>query len=95
MELKKSLVDYFPLFSSMLIEYGNMSQLYKMWTAHTAAGQNIYGYFTVMLALLLWVIFYRLRLPGNKIAFYVTCFGVGSMLAIMTTIWHFSTWPGR
>lgn len=83
--MKSKLVDSIPLFASILIGWGNAGQLYKMWRYHTAAGQNIFSYISVLAAIVLWLIYYRIRL-GKTMAYYVSLVEVFMISAIIVTI---------
>jgi uncharacterized protein with PQ loop repeat len=83
--VKDKLIDSIPLFASILIEYGNAGQLWKMWRYHTAAGQNLYSYISVLAAIILWLLYYRFRL-GKTVAYYVTWIAVFMISAIIVTI---------
>lgn len=85
MLLKNRLIDSIPLFASVLIEVGNGGQLYHMWRYHTAAGQSLTSYFSVLVAIVLWLIYYRCRL-GKTLAYYVTIIAVYMICAIIVTI---------
>lgn len=84
-ENPKTLVDLFPLISSAFIECGNIGQLWRMWTERTAAGQNLWSYVSILIALLLWVVYFRLRI-GKKLAYYVTLFSLLTIGANIITI---------
>jgi uncharacterized protein with PQ loop repeat len=83
--MKNRFIDSIPLFASVLIEWSNIGQLWKMWKYHTAAGQNLYSYIAVLAAILLWLLYYRLRL-GKTAAYYVTIVAAFMIGAIIVTI---------
>ena len=82
---RRQLVDSFPLFSALLIEYGNAGQLWKMWTQHTAAGQNIWSWVSTLAAIVLWLLYYRFRL-GKSVAYWVTWVAAVMLSAIVVTV---------
>jgi hypothetical protein len=63
-------VSKIPLLTTILFGYGAVCQMWRMWTTHTAAGQSIFGWVCVTLALMLFLQFYRIITPKEKIAFY-------------------------
>lgn len=48
-----------PLITVGLFETANLGQIVRIWTHHTAAGQNLTSWFEVNVALWLWANFYR------------------------------------
>lgn len=82
---KARVIDSLPMLASVLIEAGNLGQLYRMWTQHSALGQNVWSYVAVLAALIMWLLYYRFRL-GRTLAYYVTWIAVFMMAAIIVTI---------
>lgn len=78
------IVNYFPVASSVLIESGQCGQLYRMWTQHTAAGQNVWGYVSILVALVLWCFYHRRN--KAKTALYVTMLSCVILMAVIVTI---------
>lgn len=82
------IVDKTPLVSVALLEAANVQQLFRMWSEHTAAGQSLWAWMTVNVALWLWVNFYVVFNRDNKFAIYGTALGiVMNTLVILTIIW--------
>lgn len=76
-----------PIATTLLLEYGNIGQLWRMWTDRTAAGQELTSWLAVWMALLLWLNFYRAhQLRG---AFWATCAGVTLNTAVWLTVLYF------
>lgn len=71
------------LVTTFLLEGANIGQLHRMWTEHTAAGQSLWSWLSVGLALVIWCNYYRVICPQEKFAFRCTCVGV----FINTLVW--------
>ena len=59
-------ITYSPVIAQLLLEWANVSQLIRMWTERTAAGQSLIAWFSVNAAILLFINYYRvlkLRVP--------------------------------
>ncbi|HLK85410.1 MAG TPA: hypothetical protein VKT27_02810 [Candidatus Binataceae bacterium] len=67
-------VSQIPYVTTALFSFGALSQLYRMWAYRTAAGQSLVGWSVVTLALVLFLQFYRVIIPKEKVAFY-SCLG--------------------
>jgi hypothetical protein len=70
------IVSKTPLITFILLEGGNVQQLYRMWSTWTSAGQSLWGWVCVNIALILWCNFYRVCCPNEKFAFWATVVGV-------------------
>jgi hypothetical protein len=83
------------LLTTLLLEYANVGQLYRMWTERTAAGQSLWSWLSVGCALVLWCNFYRVCCPRERFALWATMFGVGMNLAVVLTVIWFRYFAGR
>lgn len=72
----KGLVGKTPIITTLLLEYANLGQLWRMWSEHSALGQNIWSWLAVHVALWAWWNFYRVMLPDDKLAKYMTALGI-------------------
>lgn len=54
-----------PVLTVGLLEGANVGQLWRMWTQHSALGQNVWSWLSVNIALWLWLNFYRVNVPGG------------------------------
>ncbi len=84
-----NVVSKSPLVTTLLLEYGNVGQLYRMWTEHTAAGQSLWSWLSVGLALVIWANYYHTLYPQHKWAFRCTCFGVLMNSLVWLTVFYF------
>lgn len=82
-------VDKTPLLSTFLLELANISQLHRMWTEHTAAGQSMWGWMSVQLALWLWLNFYHVFNADNKFAIWGTRVGICLNSAVILSVVFF------
>jgi len=78
-----------PLVTVFLLEFANVGQIYRMWHEHTAAGQNVTSWVSVLLALVLWLNFYRVCCPKEKFAFWATAVGIGMNMTVIGTVVRF------
>jgi hypothetical protein len=63
-----------------------------MWSEQTAAGQNLAGWFSLWLALVMFLNFYRVCTPTEKLAFWGTMVEVVIETAAMATVIYFRYW---
>ncbi len=84
-----ALVAKTPLVTVVLLENANIQQLWRMWTQHTAAGQSLWGWLSVNLALLLWCNFYRVCCPDQRIAYWATVVGWALNTCVVLTVAYF------
>jgi hypothetical protein len=84
-----------PLLTTLLLEYANAGQLYRMWTEHTAAGQSMWSWLSVGTALWLWCNFYRVCCPDQKFTLRCTQFGVFMNLLVVLSVAYFRYVAGR
>lgn len=89
----KNIVDFFPLVSALLAESGNAGQLWKMWAAHTAAGQNIWSFVSILCAVILWIVYFEKNL-GKTFAYWMAWVGAVMLSANILTVLYF-TYYGR
>jgi hypothetical protein len=71
------LVGFTPIITTGLLEGANVSQIYRMWSTHTAAGQSLWAWLLVNLALMLWLNFYLVFNREQKFAIWGTVVGIG------------------
>ena len=83
-----------PLLTTVLLEYANAGQLYRMWTERTAAGQSLWSWMSVGTALWLWCNFYRVCCPKEKFALGCTAFGVFMNGLVIATVIYFRYFVG-
>ena len=84
----KTWVARTPMLTVILLEYASVGQLWRMWTQHSALGQNVWSWVAVNLALWLWLNFYRVCAGGlNTWAARATMLGIvlnGAVIASVT-----------
>jgi len=78
-----------PIASVLLLEAANLQQLHRMWTEWTAAGQSLFGWLCVQIALWLWLNFYLVLTPGEKWAIRGTQLGIVLNGAVILTVVFF------
>lgn len=83
------IVEKTPLLSVFLLELANVQQLWRMWTEWTSAGQSVWGWLCVNIALCLWLNFYLVFNRDNKFAIYGTAFGIVMNAAVIVTVMLF------
>lgn len=82
----RAYVEKTPLVAVLLLEMANIQQLYRMWTEWTSAGQSVWGWVLVNLALWLWFNFYLVFNRENKFAVYGTAFGIVMNSAVIVSV---------
>ena len=83
------LVSKTPLVTVVLLEFGNLSQLYRMWQERTSAGQSLWAWVSVGIALCLFLNFYRVVCPEQKFAFWSTAVGIALNTCVWLTVLYF------
>lgn len=86
-----ALVGKTPLLTTFLLEFANAGQLWRMWAEHSAAGQNVWSWAMVNVALLLFLNFYRVNNKNGCMNFAIigTLIGVVMNLGVIFTILYF------
>jgi uncharacterized membrane protein YbaN (DUF454 family) len=86
-----ALVQRTPMVTVFLLEGANISQLWRMWTEHSALGQSVQGWILVNLALVLWLNFYRVCLPPGQRRWAIVSTGIGWCLnmAVILSVLYF------
>jgi len=87
--MKVRIIGYFPVLSTILIDLANIGHIIRMFQEKSSAGQNPYSYLMVILALVLWAEFYRVRTPEEKIARWTAWFGVMFNLAVLGAVYWY------
>lgn len=82
----QAFVSRTPIISVALLEMANVQQLYQMWTERTAAGQSLWAWICVWLALWLWLNFYLVKTPGERWAIRGTILGLTLNSAVIATV---------
>jgi uncharacterized protein with PQ loop repeat len=85
-----NLVDKTPILTTLLLEYANIGQIYRMWHEQSAKGQNVWSWLAVNVALWLWFNYYRIKLPNEHFARWATAVGIliNSIVIISTIHFH-------
>lgn len=84
-----ALVDKTPVLSVFLLEMANVQQLARMWSEQTAAGQSLWGWVCVNVALLLWLNFYLTFNRQNRFAIWGTALGVLMNASVILSVVYF------
>ena len=85
----QKLVSLTPLLTAFIFEFANAGQLYEMWTKHSAKGQSIYSWSVITLALLLWLNFYRVKTPEEKLAIWMTAVAICMNFLVIGSVAYF------
>lgn len=75
-----------PILTTLLLEWANIQQMYRMFTEHTAAGQSLTAWLSVQAALWLWLNFYRVMTPDAKWAYRAQLLGIGLNAAVCLSV---------
>jgi hypothetical protein len=83
------LIPWTPMVTTVLLEYANAGQLWRMWYVSSALGQNVWSWLAVHAALWLWFNFYRVTMPQGKartLALLGTGVGIALNGAVVLTV---------
>jgi hypothetical protein len=80
---------HIPFVTTGLLEGANVSQLHRMWTERTSAGQSIGGWALVWLALVFWLTYYIVMLPNEKAPRWCTALGIVINSCVIFTVIYF------
>lgn len=83
------LVSYTPVVTCLLLDGGAVGQITRMIREHTAAGQSLWSWCAVVLALALWGNFYRVKIPHELPARLFNALAVVVNLGIVATVLYF------
>jgi uncharacterized membrane protein YbaN (DUF454 family) len=82
-------VSFTPIFAAIIFETASIGQLYQMWSEQSAKGQSLLSWSIITLALLLWLNFYRVKTPDEKIAIWQTVFAIFTNFLVIGTVLYF------
>jgi len=83
-------LDRSTIVATILLEWANVSQLWRMWGERTSAGQSVIAWCSVFVALALFMNFYR----AKKMTIQKWC-SIGGMImnsSVITTVLYFRYW---
>lgn len=84
----KSLIAKTPLVTCLLMEWGNLGQIFQMMMTQSAKSQNLLSWWTIHLALWLWYNYYRVVTPDQKLTIRITLLGIFIQgLGTLTVSW--------
>lgn len=89
----KALVSKCPIITTILLEGASVGQIVRMFSEHSAKGQNVWSWLSIDLALLLWWNWYRVMTPEDKIAKLSTVVGMTITTAVVLTVVYFRWHP--
>ena len=90
-----AIVAYSPIATTCLLEGANISQMVRMWTQRTAAGQSLLAWVCVGSALLLWANWYRIVTPEQRIARFTIKIGIALNFGVILSVAYFRYAVGR
>lgn len=62
------LVTWTPLITSAILEWANLSQIWRMYCEGSSASQSLLGWVLVDIAMILWWNYYRVCTPDQRAA---------------------------
>lgn len=89
MNFLRRYADKAPIVATVLLEYANAGQLFRMWTEYTAAGQSLWSWLAVNAALWCYQLFYRVHNPGHKWVIRCNAFGIALNSCVCLTVAYF------
>lgn len=81
-----NVVSKVPILTTALLESANISQIHRMWSEHTAAGQSIVSWIMVNIALILWLRFYYMFNYELKWTRYATIVGIAINACVILSV---------
>lgn len=82
------IVRYSPIAATILLESSTIGHIFRMWTTHTSEGQSLLSWIYVILALFLWLNWYRVITPTERFAKWSAVVGlVTSMFGLLSVIY--------
>lgn len=85
----KKIVAKTPIVTVILLEFANIGQIINIIKEKSSTDHSLVSWILVCLALILWLNFYRVICPEQKIAFYSTLVGIFINLSLIFTIIYF------
>lgn len=91
-----NLVAKTPIVTTFLLEYANVGQMWRMWSEHSALGQNVWSWLAVQAALWCWLNYYRVLVPAGqrRFAMWATGIGICLNLGVVLSVVYFRYWAG-
>jgi hypothetical protein len=88
-KLKEKLFGLIPMGCTGVFIIADCSQIGRMWTERTAAGQSLLGWLTVVISLIGYATFFRVRTPNEKLVFWCTVANAFVVSLIAVTVIYF------
>lgn len=83
-----------PLVAILLFCWFSVWQIWQMWSERTAAGQNLWGWISLWLALVGFLNFYRVCCPKEKLAYWGTVIEILIETVATLTVLYFRYYAG-
>lgn len=79
-----------PVVTAILFECASIGQIFRIWSEQTSAGQNVTSWVSVLIAQALWLNFYRVKLPSERLAAWscISGMAVNSILLASIVYWR-------
>lgn len=82
-------VKFTPIIARCGFEVANIGFILRMFQTHSSRDQSLLGWSLLLISLLLWVNFYRVCTPEQKIARYMSIVAALTNLAVFLTVIYF------
>lgn len=71
--------------------FSDISQIVRMFTEQSAAGQSLWGWISITQALILYAVFFRIETPDKKLVFWCTMVNgfVVSLIAVTIVFFRY------
>jgi hypothetical protein len=85
----KTLAAKAPVVSTFIFMLADCSQIYRMVQEQTAAGQSLYGWLAILVALAMYAVFFKVITPEEKLPLYCTYINIVTIVALAFTVVYF------
>ena len=86
---KIDLVSKTPLIATSIFMVADSSQIVRMFSEGSAKGQSLWGWLSIIIALSMYAIFFRVKTPNERLAFWCTVANVIVVSFIAITVVYF------
>lgn len=82
-------VSYSPLIGTCLFVVADTSQIIQIYSKQSSLGHSIWGWTIVIISLLLYATFFKVKTPNEKLAFWCTILNLFVVILLYATVIYF------
>jgi hypothetical protein len=83
------IIQYSPIVTTFLLEGSTVGHIFRMWTTRTSEGQSLLSWLYVIIALFIWLNWYRVMTPTQKWAQRSTMLSICSCIFGLFSVIYF------